>query len=232
MQNSEIFDKLIRIPTPIIAALDPSQETAADQLNAFYRISGIPFVRHAPLPVAAHSGIGAVGRSLSQTQSQRIVLGANANVSQIPTSAVSAGTQNNVTLSSAALAGSLPSLKINRNVMNNFTNNATVDSIDNGTNATIRVYGPGGVGTTWHQQVSGLASQEFAAVSITAAYTTKFFVFFNPLTGVLTASTSGFAGLPDGLIYCGTVTTVASGGGGGIGGGGGTGGGGGGRYYQ
>lgn len=230
MLNSEISDKLVRI-TPAFAPLAPSQDTTSDQLAFFHQSVPIPFVRHSPLPVPAQSTSGAAGKSIAQTQAQRIVRGTTTNLNQIPVSSLNAGTQNNVNLSSAALSGSLGALKINLNVMSNFTNNATVDSIDNGVNATVRVYGPGGVGTTWHQVISSQTSQEYPSGSITGAYTTKFFVTFNPLTGLFALNTTGFAALPDGLIYAGTVTTVASGGGGGTGGGGGSSGGGGGRQF-
>lgn len=223
MPNFE--DVLVRIPLPSLAALSPSQDTSPDQIAAFYRPNPIPFIRHSPLPVVAQSASGAVAKSVSQTQSQRTVLGSTLNINQIAKSAVGLGTQNNVNLSSASLSGSLTSLKVNTNVTSNFTNNATVDSIDNGTNATIRIYGPGGVGTTWNQFLSTQMSQNYPAGTLTGAYSTSYAIMFNPLTGIFTANTTGFGTLPDGLIFAGTLMTVAHGGGGGTGGGGGSGGG-------
>jgi hypothetical protein len=91
-------------------------------------------------------------------------------------------TANQPDLSKAGVVGQAPSSKIVKNVMNNYSNNATVDSIDNGVNATIRVYGPGGPGTTWHQFIGAAIGPENAAFSGTAAYDTDFNVYSMPAT--------------------------------------------------
>jgi hypothetical protein len=113
------------------------------------------------------------------------------------------------------------------NVPFNQTNFATVDSIDAGGSATVRIYGTGGVGSSWTRQV-GSATTTYSAGTITGlSYSTTYYVYWNG--SAYLASASFPATLPDGYVWVGKVTTVASGGGGGVPGGGGSGGGGGGR---
>lgn len=119
--------------------------------------------------------------------------------------------------------------KIVQNVMYNYSNNATVDSIDNGVNATIRVYGPGGVGTTWHQFIGAVVGPEIPAFSGAFAYSTDFFVYYD---GSYHVTLVGSDTLPDGILFSGSLHTVAAGGAGGSGGGGGAGGGGGGNQRK
>src|SRR5882724_711841 len=69
--------------------------------------------------------------------------------------------------------GIVSSPKLKSNIAANFSNNATVDSIDAGSGiATIRVYGPGGVGTTWHQTIGSVTSPEIPALLGSFAYLT------------------------------------------------------------
>jgi len=126
------------------------------------------------------------------------------------------GTAANPTAVSGGQTGSAD-LVNNANL--NETNNATVDSIDAGASATARIYGPGGVGTSW-TFYKGSATTTMASGSITGlAYTTTYWVYW---TGsAFAASTTTFAALPDGYIFAGKVTTVAAGGAGGVPGGGG-----------
>jgi hypothetical protein len=114
----------------------------------------------------------------------------------------------------------------NYGVNSNYTNDATVDSVDLGSNDTIRIYGPGGIGSSWHFYRGG-TSLTMAAGSISSrAYNTTYWVYWDGSS--FQSSTSAFSSLPDGYIFVGKITTVLSGGGGGTpGGGGGTGGGGG-----
>lgn len=81
----------MRISSPVIAPLAPSQDTTSDQLAAFYRPTPLPFVRHSPLPVAGQSASGAAGKSVSQTTSIRNIVGAIKNQAQIAPSAINAG---------------------------------------------------------------------------------------------------------------------------------------------
>jgi hypothetical protein len=128
----------------------------------------------------------------------------------------------------AAVVGGLAgSNNIQPNLPLNSTNNATVDSIDAGSSATARIYGPGGVGSAW-MRFSGQGTTSFPAGSITGlAYSTAYYVMW---TGsAYQAFTQLSQALVDSYVFVGKVTTVASGGGGGSSGGGGTGGGNGGR---
>lgn len=140
-------------------------------------------------------------------------------------------TANQVDLSKNGVIGPLGSAKVNKNVMFNFSNNATVDSVDNGTNATIRVYGSaGGVGSTWHQLIGSVAGAENPAFSGAYAYDTTYWVYLVGSSYFVTTTQSDT--LADGVIFAGSLHTVASGGSGGTIGGGGTGGGNGGRGTQ
>lgn len=138
-------------------------------------------------------------------------------------------------------SGQLRSTSINPNSQNNVTNFATVDSIDAGTSATIRVYGTaGGVGSSFQRQVGavlvgpdGTANTMFPSASLLGfAYSTHFTVLYDTTNNIYVAFTDSQypQTLPDNLAFVGTVTTVASGGTGGTPGGGGTGGRLGGRY--
>lgn len=138
-------------------------------------------------------------------------------------------TANQVDLSKVGVVGQVGSAKIVQNVMYNYSNNATVDSIDNGTNATIRVYGPGGVGTSWHQFIGAVIGPEIPAFAGTAAYSTDYYVYYD---GSYHITTAGADTLPDGILFSGALHTVAAGGAGGTGGGGGAGGGGGGNQRK
>jgi hypothetical protein len=139
-------------------------------------------------------------------------------------------TANQPDLSKAGVVGQAPSSKIVKNVMNNYSNNATVDSIDNGVNATIRVYGPGGPGTTWHQFIGAVIGPENAAFSGTAAYDTDFNVYLDA-GNVFHITAVGSETLPDerAVLRCAAYRAgwrgrwYVGGGGGSSGGGGGNG---------
>jgi hypothetical protein len=134
------------------------------------------------------------------------------------------GTPANPTAVVGGLAGSGD---IQANAPFNYTNNATVDSIDAGTSATVRIYGPGGVGMSW-TRFAGNANTTYPAGTITGlSYSTAYYVTYNGTS--YSASTATTAAMPDNLVWSGKVTTAAAGGGGGTSGGGGSGGGGGGR---
>lgn len=100
MPNSDIMDKLVRISSPVIAPLAPSQDTTSDQLAAFYRPTPLPFVRHSPLPIAGQSASGAAGKSVSQTTSIRNIVGSVKNQAQIAPSTINAGVLPTLLLSS------------------------------------------------------------------------------------------------------------------------------------
>jgi hypothetical protein len=110
-----------------------------------------------------------------------------------------------------------------RSVLN--TNNATVDSVDAGSNATIRIYGSGGVGSSY-TRFDGQGNQiTTAGASILgASYTTQYAVVLNSSLVHLAfpTATQYLQTIADAFFYIATVTTVAAGGGGGSSGGGGS----------
>jgi len=131
----------------------------------------------------------------------------------------------------ATTGGVVDSTNLPVNVPLNSTNNATVDSVDGGGSATIRIYGPGGVGSSW-MRFSGQGTDTYPAGSITGlAYSTAYYVVW---TGsAYLAFTQQSQAVNDSYVFVGRPTTVASGGGGGSsGGGGGSGGGNGGRFLD
>ncbi len=114
------------------------------------------------------------------------------------------------------------------NIPFNISNDSTIDSISAaGTSATIRIYGPGGVGTPW-DNFNGSGSTTEPPADITGQeFNTLYYIVLDE-AGDYHALTDYNASLADAYIPVGSVTTVAAGGTGGSGGGGGTGGGGGG----
>src|ERR1700733_11828398 len=87
MLTNDILDKLVPLslapnPTPMIAPLQPSQDTTPDQIAAYYKPSPIPVTRHSPLPAAANAAIGATAAATAQ----QVV---DANVGKLGVSSVS-----------------------------------------------------------------------------------------------------------------------------------------------
>lgn len=125
-------------------------------------------------------------------------------------------------------SGFVRSIAMAPNAVGNTGNFATVDSIDNGVNATIRVYGPGGVGTTWTQQVGSTIFGPYpAALLVGYSYATNYTVMYDASANQFHVFTDAqySDSLNDIYRFCGRLTTVGSGGGGGSTGGGGSGGG-------
>jgi hypothetical protein len=95
------------------------------------------------------------------------------------------------------------------NTSSNAANNATLDSIDAGSSATVRIYGGGGVGTAY-AKLAGYGSPSRPAGSITGlAYNTRYYIIYQG--GVYLATTSYAATLPDGSEWVGTLITCPSG---------------------
>jgi hypothetical protein len=112
------------------------------------------------------------------------------------------------------------SSQIPGNIPANTTNTAFLDSVDAGSNATLRIYGGGGPGTSYTRK-AGYGTITRPAGSITGlAYSTRYYVMFNVAASTYLSSTTYSDSLPDGYEWVGTMVTVASGGGGGGGGGG------------
>ena len=131
--------------------------------------------------------------------------------------------------SPTGLTGGLTgSANLPMNVPLNSTNNATVDSVDAGSSATIRIYGPGGLGSSW-MRFSGQGTEWYPAGTITGlAYSTSYYVVWTGSSYL--AVTGQSQAVSDSYVFVGRPTTVSAGGGGGSSGGGGTGGGNGGRF--
>jgi hypothetical protein len=105
------------------------------------------------------------------------------------------------------------SSQIPPNVGANSSNTAVLDSIAAGSSATLRIYGPGGLGTSYTRQM-GYGTPSRPSGSVTGlAYTTRYYVIYSG--GVYLASTNYADTLPDGYEYVGTLVTCPSGGGGG-----------------
>lgn len=129
------------------------------------------------------------------------------------------GTAANPTL---VAGGMTTSNDILQNAPSNAVNNATVDSVDGGNGAaTVRVYGPGGVGSSWMQSY-GQGTRTFPAGTISGlAYSTAYYVVWDTVGQAYLAYTSLEQTMADTYVFAGQVTTVAAGGTGGTSGGGG-----------
>jgi hypothetical protein len=128
------------------------------------------------------------------------------------------GTAANPTAVAGGLAGSNDILV---NPPSNAVGNATVDSIDAGTSATVRIYGPGGVGSSWVQDY-GQGTRSLPSGTITGlAYATAYYVAWDTVSQMFVAGANLAEVVSDNYAFAGKLTTVASGGtGGSVGGGG------------
>ncbi|HVB35390.1 MAG TPA: hypothetical protein VNJ52_13600 [Patescibacteria group bacterium] len=128
------------------------------------------------------------------------------------------GTAANPTAVSGGLASSNDILA---NAPSNAVNNATADSIDAGSSATVRVYGPGGIGSSWTQDY-GQGARAFPAGTITGlAYATTYYIAWDTARQMFVAGANLSEVISDSYAFVGKLTTVASGGVGGSSGGGG-----------
>ena len=126
-------------------------------------------------------------------------------------------------------AGQIPTESVDPNLGVNSSNDATVDWQDVDASAgKVRVYGPGGVGSTWSRYVGSKTGFRtlgpFAATEITGkAYNALYYVTYDPATGTFVCSTDFRDTLKDGLYWVGGAQANASQGGvGATSGGGGT----------
>ena len=118
-------------------------------------------------------------------------------------------------------AAAMPSESIAANVVKNQTNDGMADSIDAGSSATVRVYGPGGVGSNWSRYRNAALVKTHAAVTFTGkAYATRFYIGYDTRLNTWTISTAFKDVTADNMIVF-SVKTVDAGGGGGVSGGGG-----------
>jgi hypothetical protein len=108
----------------------------------------------------------------------------------------------------------LPAIDLPYNVGSNTTNRAIFDSIDNGTNATARVYGAvGGPGTAW-DDVIGSNTKTFPFLTSAQPYNqANTYGYYDPLgvlgaAGTFYVTTTPYLTLPDGVVFCGGPITT------------------------
>ncbi len=118
-------------------------------------------------------------------------------------------------------AGKVPSESVSPNLLKNVTNDAVANSIDAGSSATVRVYGPGGVGSNWNRYRDALLIATHAAVTFTGkAYSTRYYIGYDSVQNTWVISTAYKDVTADQMVIF-SVKTVDAGGAGGSGGGGG-----------
>lgn len=94
------------------------------------------------------------------------------------------------------------------NVPTNTTNTATIDSIDTGSSVLVRIYGPGGVGTSYNR-LTGFGSLARPNGTISGlAYTTAYCILWTGTSYI--AVTTYPATLPDGYEVVGSITTTGA----------------------
>lgn len=99
------------------------------------------------------------------------------------------------------------------NVPGNTTNNATIDSIDSGTNAIGRIYGPGGPGTSYTHYTGYGSLSRVNGVINGLAYNTNYFVMYDTVAKTYSAylQATGYPGtLPDSFEYVGLFLTLTT----------------------
>jgi Putative phage tail protein len=122
----------------------------------------------------------------------------------------------------SASQSELISTGLSPNIPANGTNNATIDSLVDGSAAEIRLYGPGGVGTPW-TFFGGQGNVSEDAINFTGLdFSTVYYLVINTGGSVLIFEDYNLAQL-DEYLPIGSIKTVASDGTGGITGGGGVG---------
>jgi hypothetical protein len=94
------------------------------------------------------------------------------------------------------------------NVPSNTTNTATLDSIDAGVNPLVRIYGPGGVGTSY-DRITGFGSLARPNGTISGLdYATKYAIIWTGTSFI--AATTYPDTLPDGYEWVGTMLTCTA----------------------
>lgn len=112
-------------------------------------------------------------------------------------------------------AGEVPSESLSSKAIVNVSNNAMVDWQDVDASAgLIRVYGPGGVGTSW-SRFEGTADGfrtvgPFLATSFSKPYNARYYVTYDPKTTIYTCTTDYRETLRDGLFFVGQAKANAS----------------------
>lgn len=101
------------------------------------------------------------------------------------------------------------------NVPVNNSSSGFLDSVDAGSNATIRVYGGGGPGTSWTRQTGYGSATRPAGSILGLAYATLYYVLYH--AGSYLATTSYTNTLPDDYEWVGVIYTCSVGGAVGVG---------------
>lgn len=99
------------------------------------------------------------------------------------------------------------------NVPGNTTNNATIDSIDSGTNAIVRIYGPGGPGTSYVHYTGYGSLNRPNGVVVGLPYNTAIFVMYDTIAKAyfIYPQSTGYPGtLPDRYEYVGLALTLTT----------------------
>ena len=117
----------------------------------------------------------------------------------------------------------ITTVSLNPNAPSNTSDNSTIDSIDESGAATIRVYGPGGDGSSWTRYAGSATIIEPAAHITGNAYATGYYIVYDVFNNVFNALTSYLSTLNDDFYYLGFLTTCSATGSDGTGGGTGTG---------
>jgi hypothetical protein len=126
-------------------------------------------------------------------------------------------------------AGQIPTESVDPSISVNSSNDAIVDWLDvDAGGGKVRIYGPGGVGTTWSRfegtKTGFLTRGPFASKEFTGkAYNALYFVTYDPATAIYAITTDFKDTLKDGVYWVGSAKANASfGGSGATSGGGGT----------
>ncbi len=123
-------------------------------------------------------------------------------------------------IKAANITGILASANAAPGIIRNLTNDATIDSVDAGASATVRVYGPGGVGSNWNRYRNLALAGSPAAVQFTGkAYSTRYYAALDTVTLQWTISTQLKDVTGDNMVIFSLLTKDAGGGGGASGGG-------------
>lgn len=94
------------------------------------------------------------------------------------------------------------------NVSGNTTNTATIDSVDGGGSVVVRIYGPGGVGTSY-SRLTGFGSLSRPNGTISGlSYATNYVILWTGTAHI--AVTTYPATLPDGYEFVGGIITTAA----------------------
>lgn len=99
---------------------------------------------------------------------------------------------------------------LNPNSPANTSNTASLDSIVESGNATMRIYGPGGDGSSWTRYVGATGVLEPAAHITGLAFNTTFYVVLDVQTNTYLALTNYLDSLADAYYYIGTRSSCSS----------------------